>query len=364
MLNYTVRPPLARCKGKQKTGFVRFLMYIFPVKGDDIAEVIRKIVFIGAVIAFVITGGSLLNDIFGQVRQIYVIEKQIEQERIDGINGNLNLSQEEIDRISADKPFIRNDMMGLYAKNSDLVGWINIGGENKIINTAVVQAEDNDKYLTTDFYGGYSSSGAVFVDYRAEFAPDGSPPNYMVIYGHNTYSTISLSKVTRYYYDKDNLGGGTDLTMSFYQKYPTISFDTLAEEATYKVFAVCLFNTEERYGEVYNYLRQSKAFNSAEDFNGFVLDVMDRSVLLTDVDLTYGDERICLSTCYFPFGTDYENVRCAVFARRVRDGESAEVDVSVATRNYYWMGWQQAIDKKLCGSGQRVWDYKKYLLSY
>ena len=364
MLDYTVRPPLARCKGKQKTGFVRFLMSIFPVKGDDAVEIIRKLIFIGAVVAFVITGGSLMGDIFGQVRQIYVVEKQIEQERINGINGTLNLSQEEIDQISADKPFIREDMMGLYARNNDYVGWINIGGDNKIINTAVVQYTDNDKYLTTDFYGDYSSSGTAFVDYRAEFAPDGSAPNFMVLYGHNTYSTISFSKITRYYYDKDNLGGGTDLTMSFYQRYPTFTFDTLAEDGTYKVFAVCLFNTEERYGEVYNYLRRCKAFDSKEDFNSYILDVMDRSVLLTDVDLTYGDDIICLSTCYFPFGTEYENVRCVVFGRKVREGESPEVDVSVAKRNYYWVGWQQAIERSLCGNGQRVWDYKKYLLSY
>ena len=361
MLNYTVRPPLARCKGKQKSGFVRFLMSIFPVKGDEIAEIIRKIVFIGAVVAFVITGGSLLKDIFGQVWQISVVEKQIEQEKI---NGSLNLSAEEIDKITEDKPYIREDMMGLYAQNNELVGWINIGGEDKIINAAVVQTTDNDKYLTTDFYGGYSSSGTIYADYRADFATDGSAPDFMVLYGHNTYSTISFSKITRYYYDKDNLGGGTDLTMSFYQKYPTINFDTLAEEGTYKVFAVGLYNTEERYGEVYNYLRRSKPFESKEDFNSYILDIMDRSVLLTDVDLTYGDEIICLSTCYFPFGTSYENVRCAVFARKVREGESPEVDVSAAKRNYYWVGWQQAIDNKLCGSGQRVWDYQKYLLSY
>lgn len=361
MLDYTVRPPLARCKGKQKIGFVRFLMSIFPVKGDEITEIIRKIVFIGAVIAFVITGGSLLWDIFGQVRQIYVVEGKIEQEKI---NGSLNLSEEEIEQISSEKPYIRNDMMGLYAQNSDLVGWINIGGNDKIINNAVVQTDNNEKYLTTDFYGGYSSSGTIYADYRGNFTTAGRAPNFLVMYGHNTYSTISFSKITRYYYDKDNLGGGTDLTLSFYQKYPTIFFDTLAEEGEYKVFAVCLFNTDERYGEVYNYLRRCKAFDSKEDFNNYVLDIMDRSVLFTDVDLQYGDDIICLSTCYFPISRDLENVRCAVFARKVRDGESPEVDTSVATRNYYWIGWQQARDHNLCGTGHRAWDYSKYLLSY
>ena len=362
MANYMVRPPAVRSKGKQKSGFVRFLMSVFPVKGDEVTEIIRKVVFIGAVIAFVITGGSLLNDVLGQVRQLYVVGGQIQQ---DKINGYLNLSKEEYDQIMEEKPYIREELMGLYARNSDFVGWINIGGNDRWIDEAVVQCDNNDKYLTTDFYGGYSRSGTIYADYRARFGTDGSAPNFIVMYGHNTYLSTMFSKLTRYYYDKDNLGGGSNPSLSFYQKYPTITFDTLAEEGTYKVFAVCLFNTESRYGEVYNYLRQCSSFSSESDFNNYVLDIMDRSVLLTDVDLTYGDEIICLSTCYFPFGMEYENVRCAVFARKVRDGESAEVDVSKAEVNWAWKGWQQAIDRGIAAaSPYRRWDHKKYLLSY
>ena len=361
MLDYTVRPPLARCKGKQKTGFIRFLMSVFPVKGDDVTEIVRKTVFIAAVIAFIITGGSLLNDIYGQLKAKYILEGQIEQEKI---NGSLNLSVEEIDRITEEQPFIRDEMMGLYSSNSDLVGWINVGGEDKLINNAVVQGTDNDYYLYTDFYGDYSVCGTIFADYRSEFGPNGRAPNFVVLYGHNTSAAISFSKVTRYYYDRDNLGGGTDPNVSFYQKYPTVYFDTLSEEGEYKVFAVCLFNTDSQYGEVYNYLRRGKAFESKEDFNGYILDIMDRSLLFTDVDVQYGDDILCLSTCYFPFGMEYENVRCAVFARKIREGESSEVDVSVARRNYQWVGWQQAKDRGLCGDGLRVWDYNKYLLSY
>lgn len=361
MSDYTVRPPLARCKGKQKTGFVRFLMSVFPVKGDEAVEIVRKLVFITAVAAFVITGGSLLSEIFGQLRQIYIVEGQIEQ---DKINGSLNLSAEEIDRITEEQPYIRDEMMGLYSANSDLVGWINIGGEDKLINNAVVQGTDNDMYLVTDFYGGHSSSGTIFADYRAPFAHDGSAPNFLVLFGHNTSAQISFSKVTRYYYDRDNLGDGTNPDVSFYRKYPTIYFDTLNQEGEYKVFAVCLFNTEEQYGETYNYLRRGQPFINKEDFNAYILDIMDRSLLFTDVDLQYGDDILCLSTCYFPFGMEYENVRCAVFARKIREGESREVNIDAARRNYAWVGWQQAKDRGLCGNGQRVWDYRKYLLSY
>ncbi len=359
-MNYLDRPPEARCKGKEKGAFTRFLMSIFPVKGDEVFEVIRKLVFIGAVVAFVITGYTLLSDVFGSLHNVYVVGGQMQN---DKSNGTMNLTPEEKEEIKQTKPYIREDLMGLYAKNRDLVGWINVGGEDKIIDYAVVQTDNNDKYLDTDFYGGYSKSGTIYVDYRCQFGADGSAPNFIVMYGHNTYLGDMFSKMTRYYYNKDDPNAQTSL-MSFYTDHPTITFDTLAEEGTYKVFAVCLFNTEEQYGEVYNYLRRGAAFKDADDFNDYVLNVMDRSVILTDVDLTYGDEIICASTCYFPWGLDVENVRCAVFARKVRDGESPEVDTSKATRNYYWKGWQQAIDGNLCGYGQRVWDYKTYLKSY
>ena len=361
MVNYTTRPPLARSKGKQKSGFVRFLMSVFPVKGDEITEIIRKIVFIGAVVAFVITGGTLLNDVFGEMRQKYIVSDWIQK---DYASGNLNLSAEEIEQISIQKPYIREELMGLYSKNNDLVGWINIGGEERIIDDPVVQSDNNDTYLTTDFYGEPSKSGTIYADYRTQFASDGSAPNFMVLYGHNTFSSVAFSKVTRYYFDTTNTGS-VDSHLSFYLNHPTITFDTLAEEGTYKVFAVCLFNTEEQYGEVYNYLRRSAPFANEDDFNSYILDIMDRSSLFTDVDLTYGDEIICLSTCYFPWDMTYENVRCAVFARKLRSGESPEVNTSAAEVNWYWMGWQQSVEKGLSSAyAQRMWDHNKYLLSY
>ena len=60
---------------------------------------------------------------------------------------------------------------------------------------------------------------------------------------------------------------------------------------------------------------------------------MDRSLFFTDVDLEYGDELLTLSTCYYPLTKDAADTRFVVFARRVREGESAEVDTSKAVEN-------------------------------
>lgn len=364
MVNYTVRPPSARSKGKEKNAFTRFLMSIFPVIGDEAPEVVRKFVFIGAVVAFAITGGSLVKDVSGEMIRKYVVDEQIKEIKHQAGSGNLNLNEEEIKEIKEEKPYIREELMSLYAINPDLVGWINLGENDRIIDDPVVQTTDNEKYLTTDFHGNYSKSGTIFADYRCAFDNNGAENNFLILYGHNTYSSVAFSKLTRYYYEKDNPDPNADWSLSFYQKHPTINFDTLAGQGIYKVFAVCLFNTEEQYGEVYNYLRRGRAFSDKDDFNNYILDIMDRSVLFTDVDLDYGDKILCLSTCYFPFGMDYENVRCVIFARKVREGESPEVDTSKAYRNHSWIAWQQAIDRGLVGAyGNRAWDTSK-LLSY
>lgn len=361
MLDYTVRPPFARSKGKRKNAFIRALTAVFPAKGDSIAEIIRKIVFLGAVIALVITGTTLLSDIKGEIVQQYVISNKVDKIKNQG-EGFINPENEAIvSEIKEQKPYIRPDYIGLYAENNDFVGWFNLGEGEKVIDNPVVQAEDNDKYLYRSFDGQYIKSGTLYVDYRCKFGEDGKTPNFMIIYGHNLASGLMFSKINRYYYDRENPDSDTYFT-SFYKKYPTVHFDTLKENGEYKVFACCLFNTEPQYGEVYNYLRSGKPFESEEDFNNYIINIMDRSVLYTDVDLKYGDEILCMSSCYFPFGMDYENVRIGVFARKVREGESPEVDVSKIERLWGWKGWQQAIDRKIASAKPyRAWDTSKLL---
>lgn len=358
MLDYTVRPPAARSKGKRKNAFIRALIAIFPAKGDAVAEMIRKVVFIGAVVALVITGGTLLKDIKGELVQKYVIPNKINLIISGTLSDDIrNAAVEAVPYINTN----REDLIALYAENNDFVGWFNLGGTEKIIDNPVVQCDDNDKYLNTSFDGQQISSGTLYVDCRCQFSEDGSVPNFMIIYGHCLNSQLMFSKLNRYFYERENPDRNTYFT-SFYKKYPTVSFDTLKENGTYKVFACCLFNTEEQYGEIYNYLRGGRPFESKDDFNNYILDIMDRSCFFTDVDLTYGDDILCMSTCYFPFGMDYENVRCAIFARRVREGESPEVDTSVMERTYYWKGWQQAIDRGFATpTPYRMWDTSKLL---
>lgn len=383
-MNYTQRPKSRRSSGykapkpekpaseAEKSGekdekparkkmniFTKIRNAILPVKGDQPAEAVRKIIFDIAVVALIITGGSLLRDVTAIAIEEGKDEDRAQQyEQI--IAGEIEISDEDREVAMNEKPEMLERFIPFYAQNKDIVGWVRVGN---VISFPVVQSADNDYYLTHTFEGKVEKNGAVFADFRNRFE-NGELSGNTVLYGHNIFSADfggsgMFAKLTRYY--DGRLHGDYSDRLGFYKENPVISFDTLYEESQWKVFACVLFNTDDNYGEVYPYT-QIQEFDSKEAFNSFVLDIMDRSVLWTDVDLTYGDNILTLSTCYYPYG-DKVDTRCVVFARKVRDGESAEVDVEKAITNNNPLKFTYQYNAE-GGSWQgRTWDTSK-LLSY
>ena len=344
---------------KKPPFFTRVIHAIFPCKGDGAAESIRKIVFDVAVVALVITGGSVLYDVITQTVQTNISDKVIENIYI---SGSVDLDDAQKQEILKEKPQIMEQMMGVYAANKDTVGCIQLGsGENVIVSLPVMQAADNDYYLTHNFNREEIKSGAVFADYRNVFEP-GKLSGNTILYGHNVWDGSMFAKLTRYY--DATIHGDYPDRLGFYKDHPTITFNTLYEASEWKVFAAVLFNTREDLGEVYPYTSVME-FGGKDEFNSFILDVMDRSILWTDVDLDYGDSILTLSTCYM-YGVYSESTqtRCVVFARKVRPGESSEVDVTKAQTNptplKFTYQYQQEGGERWTG---RTWDTSK-LLSY
>ena len=366
-------------KKKKPNIFVRMAHAIFPMKGDGVAESVRKIIFDIAVVAFVITGGSVLYNVVGEfwndkvidvkVRELYdstitpVAEEKASELTPEQLSGMVDMPVEEIERIVNEVPEIQPSFLKLYSTNPDIVGWVKLGDENDpIVNIdyPVVQAEDNDYYLTHNFYKEDAQRGAIFADYRNKF-DEGKLSGNTILYGHNMWNGDTMfAKLSRYYQPKESAD-----PLKFYRDHPTVTFNTLYDNAEWKVFACVLFNTQEELGEVYPYLNY-REFRNKETFNNFILDIMDRSVLWTDVDLTYGDEILTLSTCYYPYGKENADTRVAVFARKVRDGEDPSVDVAKAVRNNDPLKFRYQYEHDAVGSkswGGRTWDTSK-LLSY
>ena len=92
--------------------------------------------------------------------------KAIEADYIDQafIMADSSYSEENAGENSVAEETLKLDMDFLKSKNDSTRGWIKVNGTN--INYPVVQAEDNDYYLTHSFYKTYSGVGWVFADYR------------------------------------------------------------------------------------------------------------------------------------------------------------------------------------------------------
>ena len=72
------------------------------------------------------------------------------------------------------------DFDGLKRENPDVVGWLYCPGT--VINYPVVQAADNEQYLSRMLDGSYHAAGTIFLDCRC----DGSfQSSNSILYGHN-----------------------------------------------------------------------------------------------------------------------------------------------------------------------------------
>ena len=343
--------------------FKRILQFIIPWKGDSISVIVKKLVLVVSLCVFVTAGGMLVYDVITMYNDERVskelsglyVPSQSEQSTQ---NGETQFSTDA----AGDKPSrqeVYASFESLLDINPDTVGYIRIDGT--VIDYPVVKGEDNDYYLDHDFYGEESKSGTIMMDYRCEMNSERNSSN-MVLYGHNMGVGTFFAGLGEYWrtlYDSYDTP-----SISFYKEHPVIIFDTLYEQAKWKVFAVGLYNTEERYGEVFNYTGKHD-FASREDFNDYIINIMDRSDIFTDVDIEYGDEILTLSTCIWPWRSDMDNVRLAVFARKIRSGESEYVDVEKAEKNTYVKRWKWVYDYISDGYdwAQSNWDRRK-LLSY
>lgn len=202
----------------------------------------------------------------------------------------------------------------LLEKNKDFVGILKIPLLDQE-DMKVVQCDNNETYLTQNFNGEYSNYGTLFVDYRNKI--DSYDTN-TIIYGHKMRDGQIFGHLN-YYKDIEN-----------YKEYPTVKFNTIYEDGTWKIFAAFIANIYDSQDNGYTFPYLTVNFPSDEKFTEFIADVKQRSYYTNDsVDIKPGDKILTLSTCCYEF----EDSRFVVMARRVRDGEDDSVDVSKAKIN-------------------------------
>jgi len=218
------------------------------------------------------------------------------------------------------------DLADLYQTNSDLVGYLRIDGTS--LDTPIVQGEDNSYYLDHTFEKEYNAYGVPFLDFRAVVEKDMQSDN-LTIYGHAGKDGSLFGAVKEY----------SDI--EYYKEHPYLTFDTVYGKAEYKVVGAFLARvytdaSKQPNEEEFNYHMFVDAEGNGALFDDYMEKVYERSYWTNpDVDVSYGDKLVTLSTCdseIHEFGAPTEYRRVLV-ARRIRQGEVLEVDVSKAEEN-------------------------------
>jgi len=305
-----------RPKKKKMNAFERIVSDIIPWKGDSTGEVIRKIIFLAAIITLIVVGFMMLD--FYVLREAdnnkdaeYWAEQK-EQNATDDVitiilddknNGSSENDSEEDKEVE-----VLAEYLPYYEQNNDYVGWIEM---YPYIQYPVVQAQDNEYYLKHTFDKGVNENGTIFADYQGKISATEMPHNTL-LYGHNLITNNYFQPLSNF--RKEGI--------EFLKDNYMLEFDTLYERNQYKIFCVFLTNTKTEHGEVFDYWTKVY-FDSKTDFNNYIAECLDRSYFYTGVDLQYGDEILTLSTCDFSMFSD---MRLVVMARKVREDESLSMN--------------------------------------
>lgn len=342
--------------------FMKIVKYLIPWKGDKVVEIIRKIIFLTALIVLITTGVLFLKA-YAESRQ-NIENNEILSGAFHGTGTGLQIDTSKKDEIQQQKPGILDNFLPFFTDDgvtnsrghkvepNDIRGWLLINGygdEKPLVDNIVMQFTDNDYYLSHNSYGENVRSGTLYIDYRVDME-GGKNPGNIVVYAHNMLDAPGeidyFGILLQYFnYAKKNYGSDGRLhqsdiedpnsgihDISFYKQHPTIEFSTLYDNSTYKIFGGIMVNTNSYAGEVFNYHRVH-SFANKDEFDSFCAEILDRSCFINpDVDLKYGDELLTLSTCIYGYGQT-ANTRFVIFARKTRDGESPAVDVEKAYAN-------------------------------
>lgn len=305
------------------------LKEILPWKGDTVFEMIRKMVFIIAVIIFIGAGVMLSSTLIQSNRAVKDLEKIKEvvtttaKTTIDSEGNVITVAPTE-----EEEQQHNIDIMSYYKGISDkVVGFIELEGCD-IYQPVVQDPEDttNTYYLTHTYYDEQNKGGAIFMDYRCTVSEDYVSPN-LVLYGHNQEDGTMFGNLKNYKQD-----------LEFYAANPTVTLRTEYESGTYLIYAYFVTNALEKQdsnGEVFHYHDYIEALNDEATFDWYMGEVQSRNQIISPVKAEFGDKLLVLSTC----SNEFSNSRFVVFARKLRSGESvSDYDFTSASFNPYARG--------------------------
>lgn len=311
-----------------KSFFDKFI----PKKDDSPKVKASKIVTLAAAAVLVVTVIILICLVIGEQRN-KKLNDELASQHTTVITSEtappVTTVTEETTVTTAPPPLVLLDSMKSFVdENPDTAGWIKVGGT--YIDNVVVQTENNSDYLDKNFYGQKAQPGTVFADYRCNVNDyDDNQSKNIILYGHNQRDGTMFGTLSYY---KVKPSSGSTKGFDFYVNHPTFEFSNLYEEYTYKIIAAFVIEVEPQHtrdGIIFDYHNYIN-FGKSRPFDSFRENILKHTAINTGVDFDENDKYLTLSTC----SNEFEPSRFVVIGRRVRDGESAEVDTTLASVNY------------------------------
>lgn len=371
---------------KRDRSFKGRLKELLPWKGDDVKEIIRKLVYISAMCVLIYSFYGVYEYKFGSsdmhknndyLSNLYnqgddepddnavqpVVTAAPDDVDVPNVSGSEN--PDDAAQTQTDEPVNPEDLIlpkirSIYDLNHDTIGWLTIDGltddkGGNYIDYPVMQCGDNDYYLSHDFYKKEKKYGALFVDCHVKITYDSGPRN-TIIYGHNMGSGSFFAHLHDY-----------KKRVSFVSEHRFVTFNTLWEENDYIIIGCFLTGIKEEQDNI-PIFRYHVAFDFEDntDFIEWYANVMYRSYYTSDIPCSIDDEYLTLSTC----STEIYNSRFVVVARKLRPDEKANQNEKAKQYKYYSnpdarkpAAFYEAYGEKVPDDKGPDYDYYKDILS-
>ena len=312
---------------------------LFPQRGDSAFEVIRKTVFLMSMTVFTVC--------------MFLIGEYFWTNYLNKLNNEKKADMYDPDNVQVETQMATDDLGEPYEAfilldnarrmleiNKDVVGFISI--KNTPINYNVLQYQEknhpeeeygadvigNSYYLNKNMDLQPEKAGSIFMDYRNyfDYIDDVTDrriyPNStnIIIYGHNMHDYNMFGSLKKYVNEAN-----------YYDEHPIVELNSNYRTYKYKIFGMIIVDVEDTTDTAFDYWNVLN-FETEEDFYNYVNEIKRRTTRLTDVDVTYGDQLLTLSTC----NSTFSDGRLVVFGRLLRDGESEEVGPSTPNPNIKW----------------------------
>ena len=188
-----------------------------------------------------------------------------------------NLEQAEIEEKPIDdiKLITNTKLASLLTVNEDVVGELIVNNTN--VNYPVVQAEDNDYYLTRNINKEKNANDWIYLDFRNDSM---NLDKNNIIYGHNMYysgvmfGTLYKTYNSNWYMNPEN---------------QMITYNTLYDNMKFQIFSIYKVPETNDYLKVF--------FDGDNDFLAFITMITKRSIYDFNVPIDADDKIITLSTC-------------------------------------------------------------------